>query len=165
MNRFLDAQADDPFDPAPILIQADWLEEEGDIAGAHALRGLAAAGYATLAMLALGACADSILNPDDGGIAPGTWQAEDEGGQGNGDRFPERLEWSLGGGHGDSFAVNSTHSSADGEGLGAGDGFGIFLGRPTDGRGIGTENTMIPILDSRDALGSGRAERWRDLPE
>lgn len=52
MNPFLAAQARDSFDPMPVLVWANYLEERGDLAGVEALRGLAEAGYASPAGLA-----------------------------------------------------------------------------------------------------------------
>lgn len=50
----LDAQAECPFDPAPMLIRADSLEEPGDSAGAAALLALVRAEIPSLHALALG---------------------------------------------------------------------------------------------------------------
>lgn len=54
MIRFLRAQAECPFDPAPMLIRADSLEESEEPAGAAVLRGLVRAGIPSLHALALG---------------------------------------------------------------------------------------------------------------
>lgn len=53
MNSFLEAQIVNPFDPTPMLIQADWLEEQGDEISASVLRGLASCGINSIAILSL----------------------------------------------------------------------------------------------------------------
>lgn len=52
-EAFFDTRSCDPFDPAPMLIHADWLEEQGDLVGAKSLRALAGAGVPSLVSLAL----------------------------------------------------------------------------------------------------------------
>lgn len=49
MIEFFAAQARDPFDHAPMLIHADWLEEHGDATGAAVLRALVGAGRRAVA--------------------------------------------------------------------------------------------------------------------
>lgn len=67
MESFLAAQVADPFHPAPMLILADHLEEQGDAAGAAAFRGLEGAGLPSLVNLAAMAC-----------LASKPWHPEEE---------------------------------------------------------------------------------------
>lgn len=67
MESFLAAQVVDPFDPAPMLILADHLEEQGDAAGAAVFRGLEGAGLPSLVNLAAMAC-----------LASKPWHPEEE---------------------------------------------------------------------------------------
>lgn len=53
MVPFLAAQAEAPFDSAPLLILADRMEEQGDLTGTGVLRGLVEAGYCSLHALAI----------------------------------------------------------------------------------------------------------------
>lgn len=58
MSEFVQARSADHLDPVPMLVHADWLEERGDLDGAQRLRGLAAAGFPSLAMIAVMLCDD-----------------------------------------------------------------------------------------------------------
>lgn len=88
MTPFRDAQASGPFDPVPLLILADWLEERGDLAGAEAMRGLAASGIASIVALALAEAA----NPSEEGwwdTGPAAFgDGREEGLAGYYDQFP-----------------------------------------------------------------------------
>lgn len=65
MNPFLATQADDPLDPTPMLILADWLEECGNAIGASVLRSLAESGSPSLHALALWAAVCSAAGMPD----------------------------------------------------------------------------------------------------
>lgn len=111
-HHFLDAQAANPFDSAPMLILADWREEQGDLAGATVLRALAATGTPSLAALSADAAnvpvafrldhlGEEELNSKDGGQ-----------GSGGGDRFDageDGAEHGVGVGVGDQLDIYSRH--------------------------------------------------------
>lgn len=126
MLEFLMAQSTDPFDPTPLLILADYLEERGDAAGAEALRGLASAEQASVHQVAISS-----------------------GAQMRGDFFrleDSRRSGSVGGGVGDEFGrsliseLGNGSGKGDDFGVGAGTGYGLPeqpSGRPNDGDGGG----------------------------
>lgn len=130
MIPFLAAQAAAPFDPAPMLIHADWLEERGDLAGAAALRGLAAAGYPSLVGLALGAGSwGSVAYSPDG-------HAGHDRGNGVGDGHePGPYDDCAGEKDGDGLIWNHNHG-----GLGCADSFADFW-EPGDGSGKGESDS------------------------
>lgn len=53
LENFLSAQSDDPFDPTPMLILADHLEECGDDVGAGIFRSLVSSEIPSLHMIAI----------------------------------------------------------------------------------------------------------------
>lgn len=110
MNSFLNVQARDPFDPAPMLILADDREEAGDIVEASALRALVAAGYPSLVWMALQF--DNIAR-DDGLHGPSLRNPP----------WEEDVPAGFGTGIGDS-----RNSIRDGQGAGLDDGFGSHRG-------------------------------------
>lgn len=116
MNPFLAAQARDPFDPSPMLIHADWLEERGDLTAANALRGLVAAGIPSLVELAL----DSTL-------VSGPWRPD---GSGQPDEVGRMGIWRSGFGCGDGDEFDDAH----GEGVGLRDALEL---NPRPGSGYG----------------------------
>lgn len=106
MVPFLAAQADDPFDPAPMLILADWLEEHGDAIAAVALRALAESGTASLHALALNTAGISV-----------PWRSDQfKHGHGAGDVLEDDRELGFGGGFGDG--VNGGNGEGEGDGYG-----------------------------------------------
>lgn len=124
MIPFLIAQAGDPFDPALMLIQADWLEGGGDATAAAVLRGLAGAGIPSLHALALDATMVGLpYAPDHFRTAEG-----DNYGAGAGDGA-----W-YGYGHGER--DGSQYGGENGSGEGAGELFGYGGGY---GGGFGSE--------------------------
>lgn len=118
MIPFLIAQAGDPFDPAPMLIQADWLEERGDLAGAEALRGLAGAGIPSIVALTqsvgLFSAADDADRLDPRGVFHGTRDGS-----------------AIGSGAGDQLGVGH------GQGHGWPEGYEITTGNHIDPNGVG----------------------------
>lgn len=117
MTPFLAAQADDPFDPAPMLILADALEESGDLIGAGVLRGLAGAGCASLVTLAIGV---DLAWPLDETNVP-TESGDDGLGIGATDGNSPVAERGCGYGEADRHAGGTTTGMQEGYGQGAGD--------------------------------------------
>lgn len=95
MNPFLATQADDPLNPTPMLIQADWLEECGDAVGAAVLRALAESGTPSLHGVALGAAVCSAAE------MPDTYWYNHADGSGDGDGVGGPVWLGLVGGYGD----------------------------------------------------------------
>lgn len=123
MEPFLAAQSADPFDPAPMLILADALEEAGDFAGAAVLRGLIANGFPSVYALALESTLVSLpwipnefVHVDDDRVVSGA-------GAGNRDGHGSNDGLSYGGGHGWRDCFGSGSGAWSGFGPGYGDGY------------------------------------------
>lgn len=101
-DHFLCSPFDDPFDAALMLIRADWLEERGDLAAAEVFRGLAEAGIASMAILALDSALVSVPHKPD--------------------LFWYRYSEGCGFASGDGSAIKGGSEFKDGDGFGSGDG-------------------------------------------
>lgn len=137
MDSFLAAQVDDPFDPAPMLIQADWLEEQGDVTGANVFRALAESGTPSLHALALEATLRSVpWQPDvfrhrrwsEDGYGHGTsdWIEDGDGRDGQGFGRSDGHKDHAGHGFGYADGIAGGYMAGDGVGgLDAADGVGV----------------------------------------
>lgn len=141
MIYFLAAQAADPLDPAPLLIQADWLEEHGDLAGAGVLRGMVRAGIPSLIALAFQATFASLpYRPDD--FKATAWWAGGEGGAGHGG--------------GDGVGSGDTYGERGGAGDGRLEAGGVALfGSGGDGSGDGVGYIALRWSTTRIEAGEG----------
>lgn len=116
MHEFFSVQAGDPFDPAPTLIWADWLEEQGDATGAATLRGLVEGGTPSLHALALRAApASAAIREPDG------FEHRFRGGGTFGFTFGS----AFGVGFGDGVEKVEEIEDVDAHGCGGADGFGV----------------------------------------
>lgn len=142
MTPFRDAQAADPFDSAPTLIWADWLEEQGDAIAAGVLRGLAGSEMASMHALAIAAALVSVpLIPDSFGCEYGLGRGDSLQSVSLGHEEP----WSgpsLGCGVRDKFGYDSGEGYVEGHGMA--DSHHIFdeladidEGKPGHGHGSG----------------------------
>lgn len=134
MNAFLNAQADDPSDSTPMLILADWLEEQGDAAAAGVLRSLAGAGVPSLAWLACGA-GPAVAVP----------------------HKPDLFWASEGQGFGDRVAAEEDDGDASPSGDGAGDADGFETGRRD---AFGLEGWHAYGCGDGDAAGHGQGSGY-----
>lgn len=60
MNGFFESQVENPFDPAPMLIWSDYLEEHGDLPSAICFRGICESEIHSLALLSAAGYISSI---------------------------------------------------------------------------------------------------------
>jgi uncharacterized protein (TIGR02996 family) len=142
MSPILAAQARDPFDAAPMLIHADWLEEQGDQVGAEVLRGLAAARIPSLLALAFEATLISKPSMSEGlrfelgSEAECGFGSGDGTGAGYGSGIGDGTDEACGIGYGycDQYGLGAGYGPGEGDGFGQGYGYGFGDGhRDRDG--------------------------------
>lgn len=90
IDGFLNAQSEDPFDPTPMLIWADYLEEQGDTISPFVFRQLAGIGHTSLIAIASSNTIDNSFYPDN--MMPGFSNFGE--GHGGGDNIPGENGWS-----------------------------------------------------------------------